>query len=42
MHSNCEKNKFACDYFELMCDLDLILGLPYVMPILEVVHYVIK
>jgi len=42
MHSDCEKNKSACDNFELLCDLDVILGLPYVMPILEVVHYVIK
>jgi hypothetical protein len=42
MHYDCEKNKFARDNFELLCDLDLILGLPCVMSILEVVHYAIK
>ncbi len=38
MHSNCVKNIYDHDNFELLCDLDLILGLPCVMPILEVVH----
>jgi len=42
MHFDCEKNKSVYGNFELFCDLDVILGLPYVMPILEVVHYVIK
>jgi hypothetical protein len=42
MHFDYEKDKYACDNFELLCDLDLILGLPCIMPILEVVDYVIK
>jgi hypothetical protein len=42
MHSDCEKNKSTHDNFELLCDLDLILGLPCVMPILEVVHSLIN
>jgi hypothetical protein len=42
MHFDCEKKKYVRDNFELLCDLDLILGLPCVMPILEVFHYVIK
>jgi len=42
MHSDCEKIKSTHDNFELLCDLDLILGLPCVMSILEVVHFLIK
>jgi len=41
MH-NYEKNKFAHENFELLCDLDLIVGMPCVMPILKVVHSLIK
>jgi hypothetical protein len=40
MHSNCVKSIYDHDNFELLCDLDLILGLPCVMPILEVVHWI--
>jgi hypothetical protein len=42
MCSNFEKIKYSPNNFELLCDLDLILGLPCVMPILEVVHSFIK
>ncbi len=42
MHFNCEKNKSTLDNFELLCELDLILGLPCVMLILEVVHSLIN
>jgi hypothetical protein len=42
MCSNCEKNKYSPDNFELLCDLDLILGLPCVMPILKAIHSFIK
>jgi hypothetical protein len=42
MHYDCVKSKYVHDNFELLCDLDLILGLPCVMPILEVVHSLIK
>jgi len=42
MHSNYEKNKSIHDNFELLCDLDLIINMPCVMPILEVVHSLIK
>jgi hypothetical protein len=42
MHSNYEKSKSAHDNFELLCELDLIMSMPCVMPILEVVHSLIK
>jgi hypothetical protein len=42
MHSDYEKNYYACENFELLCDLNLILDLPCVMPILEEVHSFIK
>jgi hypothetical protein len=35
-------SKYTHDNFELLCDLDLIIGMPCVMPILEVVHSFIK
>ncbi len=38
MHSNYEMNKSIHDNFELLCDLELIIGMPCVMPILEVLH----
>jgi hypothetical protein len=42
MHSNYEKSKSTHDNFELLCHLDLIIGMPCVMLILEVVHSLIK
>jgi len=36
MHFDYVKSKYARENFELSCDQDLILGLPCVMPILEV------
>ncbi len=42
MHSDYEKNKYVRDNFELFYDPYLILGLPCVMPILEVVHSFIE
>jgi len=37
MHSDCVKSTYVHDNFELLCNLDLIIGLPCVMPILDVV-----
>ncbi len=42
MHYDCVKSKYVHDNFELLCDLNLILDLPCVMPILEVVHSLIE
>jgi hypothetical protein len=42
MHFDYEKNNFAHENFELLCDLNLILDLPCVMPTLEEVHSFIK
>ncbi len=42
MHFEYEKRKYAHDNFELFYDPYLILGLPCVMPILEVVYSLIK
>jgi hypothetical protein len=42
MHSKYEKSKSTHNNFELLCDLDLIISMPCVMPILEVVHSLIK
>jgi hypothetical protein len=42
MHFDCVKSKYAHDNFELLGDLNLILGLPCVMPILKVVHSLIE
>jgi hypothetical protein len=42
MHSNQDKSKYVRDNLEILCDLELILSLPCVMPMLEVVHSFIK
>jgi hypothetical protein len=42
MHYDCVKSNYVHDNFELLCDLNLILGLPCVMLILEVVYSLIE
>jgi len=42
MHFDYEKINYIRENFELLCDLNLILDLPCVMPILEEVHSFIK
>ncbi len=42
MHFDYEKSNYIRENFELLCDLNLILDLPCVMPILEEVHSFIK
>ncbi len=36
MHYDCVKTKFDHENLELLCDLELILALPYFTPMLEV------
>jgi hypothetical protein len=42
MHTNAPKNKPTWDSLDLLCDLELVLGLPRILPMLEVVHTLIK
>jgi hypothetical protein len=42
MHFNHDKTKFAHENLEMLCDLELILALPCLMPMLEVIHTFIK
>jgi hypothetical protein len=41
MNLNQFNNKYVHDKLELLCDFELILGLPCILPILEVVHSLI-
>ncbi len=36
------KSKFARENLDLLCDLELVFGLPCILPMLEVVHTLIK
>jgi hypothetical protein len=36
------KNKLAIENLDLLCDLELIFALPRILPMLEVVHTLIK
>jgi hypothetical protein len=42
MHMDAPKSKSAWDNLDLLCDLELVLGLPCILPMLEVVHTLIK
>jgi len=42
MHSNHDKTKFAHENLKMLCDLELILALSCLMPMLEVIHTLIK
>lgn len=42
MHSNHGKTKCAHENLEMLYDLELILALPCLMPMLEVIHTLIK
>jgi len=39
---NAPKNKLAQEYLDLLCDLKLVLNLPCILPMLEMVHTLIK
>ncbi len=42
MHFDHDRSKSTCDNLELLCDCELILGLPCLMPMMKVVHTFIK
>jgi hypothetical protein len=42
VETNHDKNKYTCDNLKLLCDFKLILGLSCFMPMLEVIHTIIK
>ncbi len=42
MHMDVPKNKLVAKNLDLMCDLELVFGLPCILPMLEVVHKLIK
>jgi hypothetical protein len=42
MHTNAPKNKPIHENLDLLCDLELVFGLPCILPMLEVVHTLIK
>ncbi len=42
VETNRDKNKSTCENFKLLCDLESILGLSCFMPMLEVIHSLIK
>jgi hypothetical protein len=42
MYMDAPKSKPTLDTLDLLCDLELILGLPCILPMLEVVHTLIK
>jgi hypothetical protein len=42
MHMDVPKNKLIAKNVDLMCDLELVFGLPCILPMLEVVHKLIK
>jgi len=41
MHTNAPKSKLAQKNLDLLCDLELLLNLPCILPMLEVVHTLI-
>jgi hypothetical protein len=42
MHIDAPKNKLARENLDLSCDLELVFGLPCILPMLEMVHTLIK
>jgi hypothetical protein len=42
MYVDAPKSKLAWDNLDLLCDLELVLGLPCILPMLEIVHTFIK
>ncbi len=42
IHINAPKSELAQENLDLLCDLELVLGLPCILPMLEVVHTLIK
>jgi len=42
MHTYAPKSKFAWGNLDLLCDLELVFGLPCILPMLEMVHTLIK
>jgi hypothetical protein len=42
MHTNAPKSKLAQENLDLSCDLELVFGQPCILPMLEVVHTLIK
>jgi hypothetical protein len=42
MHTYAPKSKFAWENLDLLCDLELVFGLPCILPMLEMVHTLIK
>jgi len=42
MHIDAPKNKIARHFLGLLCDLELVICLPCILPMLEVVHILIS
>ncbi len=42
MYMDAPKSKSVWDNLDLLCDLELVLGLPCILPMLEVVHTLVK
>jgi hypothetical protein len=42
MYMNAPKSKLVQDNLDFLCDLELVLDLPCILPMLEVVHTLIK
>jgi hypothetical protein len=42
MHMDVPKKKLVAKNLDLLCDLELAFGLPCILPMLEVVHMLIK
>ncbi len=42
MYMDAPKSKHAQDNLDFLCDLELVIGLPCILPMLEVVHTLIK
>jgi hypothetical protein len=42
MHANVLKKKLALENLELLCNLELVLGIPCILPMSKMVHTLIK
>jgi hypothetical protein len=42
MHTNAPKSKLTWENLDLLCDLELLFGLPCIFPMLEAMHTLIK